>query len=167
MPEVTTLIRGRGVSYSGLIDVQGFYKMLDGWFLEHIYDKQELKNYEEVFEDGKQITLEIMPYKKMSDYAKIEIYMFIVFSHLQDTVVERDGKKKKMYKGDVSIEVDCYLTTDYENTYETKPLYYFMRTMLDKFVYKRYTSSFQKTAVADCNEIITNMKSFFNMQKVL
>ena len=69
MAEIRTLIDGKSLSYEGVFNIKELYKIIDTWFRDRGYDKQEIKNWEDVSESEKQIVLEIIPYKKVSDYA--------------------------------------------------------------------------------------------------
>lgn len=165
MAEIKTLIDGKQVVYEGLFSLKELYRAIDKWFWERGYDKQELKNFEDVTENEKQLILEILPYKKISDYAKIEIRIFMIFSKLTDVEVERNGVKAVLNKGRADFSFDCYLVTDYEHKWETRPIYYFLRTVFDKFVFRVYTAAFEKEAVKDCIEIEGEIKAFLNMNR--
>ena len=165
MAEIKTLIDGKKVVYEGLFNMKDLYRTIDKWFFEHGYDKQELKNFEDISENERQVILEILPYKKISDYARIEVRIFLIVSHLTDVEIERTGVKIKTNKGRTDFSFDCYLVTDYENKWETRPIYYFMRTIFDKFVFKVYTSKFEKEAVKDTLEVEDEIKAFLNLNR--
>ena len=165
MAEIKTLVWLKPLNYSGLIDIKGLYRTMDQWMSQNHYDKVERKNFETVMEEGKQIILELVPYKKITDYAKVEIRIYAEFLNLQETVVERNGLKHRMYKGDMHFSFDCFLITDYEAHWETKPVYFFIRTIVDKYLYRGYTKRFEAEAVSDCNEIIGEIKNFLNLER--
>ncbi|HEY9701205.1 MAG TPA: hypothetical protein V6C58_02090, partial [Allocoleopsis sp.] len=153
MAEVRTLVDGKSLSYEGVFDIRDLYKIIDSWFRDRGYDKQEIKNWEDVSESEKQVVLEIVPYKKVSDYARIDIRIFMIFSRLSEIDIERDGIRHKLNKGRAEFYFDAYLVTDYENKWETRPIYFFIKNVLDKFVYRVYTSSYDAEAIRDCTEI--------------
>ncbi len=165
MAERKTLVNQKPISYSGLLNLKELYSIIDKWLKDHHYDKVETKNFEEVFEDGKQIILELVPYKKITDYAKIVIRIYAEFTKLREEVVERSGLKHKLIKGNAFFSFDCYLETDYEGHWQTKPTYFFFRTIVDKFIFKTYTSRFEKEALNDLNELINTIKSYLNMER--
>ena len=108
MAEYNILVMDRMIEYTGLFDLPGLIKLLDRWFKERGYDKRETKNYEEVYEDHRQVTIEMLPYKKISDNVKFEMRLFMIFKNLQETEVEKDGKKVKLMKGTAQIFMDAY-----------------------------------------------------------
>jgi hypothetical protein len=165
MVEIRTLIDGKQLSYEGLFNIKELYKMIDSWFQEHGYEKNEVKNYENISESEKQVLIEVMPWKKMSDYAKSEVRIYAVFYEMTEVEVEKSGHKTRMNRGRIDFSFDAYLTTDYENKWENQPLFYFMRTIIDKWVYKVYTEKFESEVVKDCIEVEDQIKSFLNLNK--
>jgi hypothetical protein len=165
MFETKTLIWMRPLKYSGLVDLRGLYAIMDKWMAENHYNKNERRNHESVSEEGKQIILEELPWKKLSDYAKCEMRIYIEMTNLKEEVVTRNGLKHKYFHGDIFFSFDCYLVTDYEGHWESKPAYYFLRFIVDKFVYKSYTGRFEQEATSDCNEFINEIKAYLNMER--
>lgn len=166
MAEIKTLIDGRSLSYEGVFNIKELYRIIDTWFKDRGYEKQEIKNWEDVSENEKQIVIEIIPYKKISDYARIDIRIFMIFSKLSEIDVEKDSVKYKMNKGRAEFYFDSYVVTDYENKWETKPIVFFVKNVIDKFVYRMYTSSYDGEAIRDCTEIENEIRAFMNMHRL-
>jgi hypothetical protein len=165
MSEKRLIIDQLRLNYSGIFNLQELYKMIDGWLYEKGYDKYEKKNEEQVLETGRKIEVEIRPWKKTTDYAKNEIRLRIFVDNMTDIEVDRDGKKIKMHKGDIQMIFDAFLETDYEHRWENKPMYYFMRTIVDKYVFKIYTEKFVGNLTADTRDLHQRIKSFLNLYK--
>lgn len=165
MVEVKSLSFGETFGYKGLMDVKSLYKMIDKWFKDHGYDKVELNNYDEVYEDGKQLRLKLRPFKKISDYAKVEIQVEAVLSKCQEVVVTKDKVKLKLMKGDAKFKFDTFLTTDYEGSWESKPLYFFFKTIAEKFLYRSVIDQYEQQALRDKDELKREIKSFLNMER--
>ena len=165
MAEIKTLIDGRSLSYEGVFNLKDLYKIIDSWFKDRGYDKQEIKNWEDVSENEKQIVIEIIPYKKVSDYARIDIRLFMIFSKIAEIEVEKDNLKFKMNKGRAEFYFDAYVVTDYENKWESKPIFFFIKNVFDKWVYRAYTSNFDSEAIRDATEIENEIRSYLNMHR--
>ncbi|MFP4524031.1 MAG: hypothetical protein ACLFO2_01765 [Candidatus Woesearchaeota archaeon] len=165
MAEFKTLVWLKPLRYSGLLDMKGLYKTIDKWLAENHYDKVESKNFEHVEEGHRQIILELMPYKKVSDYARIDLRIYVELTNLTEEVVTKGGVKQKYYRGDAFFSFDAFLVTDYEDHWETRPAYYFIRTLVDKFVYKGYMKRFQAEGKADCMALINEIKNYLNMER--
>ena len=165
MAEIKTLIDGKSLSYEGVFNIKELYKLIDKWFKDHGYEKQEIKNWEDVSENEKQIVIEVIPYKKVSDYARIDVRIFMIFSKLTEIDLEKDGVKHHMNKGRAEFYFDAYVVTDYENKWETRAVFYFFKNIFDKFIYKVYTSNYDGEAIRDETEIENEIRSFLNMNR--
>ena len=79
--------------------------------------------------------------------------------------IEKENIRHKMNKGRAEFYFDAYIVTDYENKWETRALFYFIKNIFDKFIYKVYTSSYDGEAIRDCTEIENEIRSFLNMNR--
>ncbi len=165
MAEIKTLIDGKSISYEGVFNLRELYRTIDKWFKDHGYEKQEIKNWEDISESEKQIVLEIIPYKKVSDYARIDIRIFMIFSKMTEIEVEKDAIKVKLNKGRAEFYFDAYVVTDYENKWETRPIFYFVKNIFDKFIYKVYTSGYDTEAIRDATDVENEIRSYLNMNR--
>ncbi len=164
--EVRAITFGEGLDYRGLIDVQDLYKLIDKWFKEHRYDKREIWNFEEVYEDGKQITLKLQPFRRISDYVRIEIRLTVTLKKLTEVIIEKKELKIKTMKGEAHFVFDTFIITDYEGHWETRPMYYFMKVLAEKFLYKSYVDSFEDVLVKDKEDLKHEIRKFLNIQRI-
>jgi hypothetical protein len=107
-----------------------------------------------------------MPWRKISDYEKIEIRLFMIFKHLKETEVKYGETMKRVFEGDAIISMDCYLSTDYENKMQMKPGLFVFRTLIDKFVHKHYISEAETWAKKDAFDLEREIKAWLGMQKL-
>lgn len=165
MVEKRKVIDELKLSYEGLFDAKELYWMIDYWVIEKGYDKKELKNVERITPTGKYVEVWIMPWRKITDYAKYEIKMRMRMFNVTDVVVERGGVKLKLNKGKIDFIFDGYLITDYEGRWEQKPLFYFLRAVFDKYIFKMHTMAFEDGLVDDINHLHMTIKSFLNLYR--
>ena len=163
MAEKRIVYQDKFVSFEGLFNLRELFRTICRWFSERGYDMWENKNYEEVYEEGKKIIFELIPYKKVSDYYKLEIRIFVVFENLKEVEVELRGVKQKLLKGRADFTFDAILVTDYENRWEGRPSYYFYRAIVDKFIYKSYTDKYEQMLIKDAREVQEEIKAYLNM----
>jgi hypothetical protein len=163
MPEKKIVYQDKFISFEGLFSLKDLFRMIVRWFNEHGYDMFENKNYEEVYEDGKKVIFELIPYKKVSDYYKLEIRVFAVFESLKEVEVELNGVKQRLLKGRANFTFDATLVTDYEGRWESRPTYYFYRTLIDKFIYRSYTDKYGAGLIKDAQEVQEEIKAYLNM----
>ena len=86
------------VEYEGLFDVNDFFMLIEDWFKDNGYQKNEIKHVERVKEKGKFIEYEIMPFKELNDYTRSEIYIRLIIKDLVETKIKRKDKELKINK---------------------------------------------------------------------
>lgn len=165
MAEQKLVVEGLELSYEGLFDVKELYKTVDDYLKETAYDKVEKINAEYVKPEGKYIELTLEPNKKISDYVQYRIRMRVYITNLKDVEVEKDGKKQKLNHGKVYIRFDAILETDYEHRWEQRPLFFFLRVLVDKYVYKFYTGKYEGDLKTDLTNLHTRIKAFLNLYR--
>ncbi|MFH1439080.1 MAG: hypothetical protein ABIG89_00820 [Candidatus Woesearchaeota archaeon] len=153
------------LNYQGLFNLNEMYHMIDKWLREKGYDKYERKNFEHIYKDGKQVEVEIEPWKKFTDYAKCSIKMNILCTEVKDVVVNVDGKRAKMNQGKMLITFMGFMETDYENRWEQKAILYFLRTIFDLWIYKVNTDKFEAFVAEDTNHLYQTIKSYLNLHR--
>jgi hypothetical protein len=163
MAEKKIVFRDKGLSFQGLFDMKGLFKTIVKWCDDHGYDMFENKNYEEIFEQDKKIIFELLPYRKITDYHKFEIKIFAVCESLKEADVELKGIKYKLINGNISFMLDATMITDYEGRWESRPQYFFFRTLIDKFIYKSHTKEYESDLVKEVNELEEEIKAYLNM----
>ncbi len=153
------------IAYKGLFDLTELYKLIDFYFMEKGYTKHELKNYETVMPSGKTLHIEKEPYKKITDYAKYIIKTYIDGQDIQDVEVEKDGVILKMNQGEVKVAIIGTMETDYEKRWEAKPIFFFLRGLFDRFVFRVHTYKFEVGCVEECNQLAAQIKGFLNLYR--
>jgi hypothetical protein len=154
-----------GISYKGLFSVKELYRMIDFWFMEKGYTKHELRVDEDVSENGKKIYMCKDPYRKISDYIKYVIRTEIECDNVIEVDVEKDGRTVRMNQGECAIFITGYLTTDYEKKWEKNALFYFIRGLFDKYVWKHHNYRGESGLIDECNHLATQVKAFLNLYR--
>jgi hypothetical protein len=165
MSEKKLVIDQLRLNYSGLFNLGDLFKTIDGWFFEKGYDRHEKKNEEQILPSGRFVEIELRPWKKTTDYAKNEIRFRLFVKDMKDVEVEKDGSKVKLQQGDIHMVFDAFLETDYEHRWESKPMFYFLRTLFDKFIFRVYTDKFEGVLVNDTHDLYNRVKSFLNLYR--
>jgi hypothetical protein len=153
------------ITYEGLFDATNLYQMIDSWLHNKGFDKREMKNNEIVKPEGKYVLLELQPWKKITDYARLVIKVDLRMFDVKDVEIEKDHQKLKLNKGRVVIALWGFLDTDYENRWEEKPVYFFLRALKDKFVYKEYMDQYEDILIKLVEELNIELKSYLNLYR--
>lgn len=165
MVEREPLVENYRIQYDGLFSVKDLYALIDEYFEEKGYDKREKKNIERVSQEGKFIEIEFEPWKKITDYAQSIIKVRLQMRDVKEVVVEKDGVKVKLNQGSVNVVMGAILQTDYENKWESKAMFFFLRVLFDKYVFGSYTAEYKAEIINDFNQLIYQIKSFLNLYR--
>ena len=87
------------------------------------------------------------------------------FVNIKDVEVEKEGVKLKLQQGRAMMIFDGYLDSDYENRWDAKPVFFFIRTIFDKYIFKHYFSKFEKWLVNDINDLHSRVQRFLNIYR--
>ncbi|NIA03731.1 MAG: hypothetical protein GWP09_00080 [Nitrospiraceae bacterium] len=154
------------VSFNGLFSINDLYKLMDKWFKDNSYSKDEKVAREKVEENGRYIYLLEQPYKKISDYIKIMIWIEIEMKNIIDVEVSIGNEKKLMNRGEVSLAFMGFVVTDYEAKWEAKPTTFVMRTIFDRFIFKTMLSKAEDTVKKDISQLMKEIKAFLNINNI-
>ena len=165
MSEKALIIDQMKMTYEGIFDMNGLWRLIHSWFYEKGYDFWPHKNYEQVMPTGKEIEIEVLPWKKTTEYFKNIIRIRIKATEVKDVEIELRGKKMKMNQGKIRIVFDAYLESDYENYWEEKPVFFLIRTIFDKYVFKSTYNKFEKWLVNDAYDIHGRIQRFLNLYR--
>jgi len=165
MAEKRIVFSSKVINYEGLFSAREVYMIVDSLSNQKGYDKVELLNSEQVHAKGKDLVILLEPYKKVTDYAKNLMWIRMIMENVENVDIEKDGKTVKMNKGKVTIIIQGFLHTDYEQRWEQKPWWVFIRTIFDKFIYKIYTDRFDAALSADCMDVHNQLKAYLNLQR--
>jgi len=123
------------LEHSGAFDFAELYGFMHTWLKDNLYGVNEERYSEKVSGTGRDISFEWKATRYLSDYFKIEHIIRIEVTGLTDVEVEIDGKRKKMNKGKIAMEIKGILVKDPKNTFnETNPVYKFLRESYDKYI---------------------------------
>ncbi len=165
MSEIYTLIDEKPIVYKGIFKLDDLFQLIDNFFKERGYERREIQNVEERYRDGDSITFEFFNYKKIDDYSKKKIRIYGVLTDLKEKRVKIDDIKQKVIKGEVKLYFDAYIESDYKTKWEGHAFFYFLRTIVDKYIRKTISSKAKDEVVADTNKLIDEIKSFLKMSR--
>ncbi|MBI2547878.1 hypothetical protein HYW21_00865 [Candidatus Woesearchaeota archaeon] len=165
MAERRIVVDRMKLGYKGLFDARELYAYIDRWYRQMGYTKQELRNYEHVYPEGKQIEVVYEPYRKITDFHKFVIRVELIMNNVKEVIVQREQHKAKLNQGHVEIIITGYMETDYEHRWEGKPYYYFIRALYDQFIYKVKFDRFEGGLVEEINELYGQLKAFLNLYR--
>ncbi len=166
MVEKKFVVDGMQLSYEGPFDIIEFYKKVEEWISAKGKEKEIKKKVEHVEPRGKNIEWFLEIWEDVTDYARTIVRMRALFKDVTEVKIKKDQKRRKLNKGNVLITFDGILETDIEGRWQQKPLFYFARALVDKFIYKFHMNKIQDKLAADVNDLNDTLTDFFNSYKV-
>ena len=151
------------VENSGLCDFKGFYSYAHSWLKEENFDVEEEKYSESIAGNARNINFEWKAAKTLSDYFKHEIKLKFAVRDLTDVEVEIDGKKKKMNKGKILVEIKGTLIRDPESKWDITPWYRFLRDTYNKYIVPGRVQSHKDNLISDVITLKEELKAYLEL----
>jgi hypothetical protein len=166
MAEQEFVLDKERIEYEGIFSVAGLYRLIDEWLLDKGYYRKEPMHTESAKPEGKFVEIQLVPEREISDYAKSILRIRIQLSGIKDVVIEgTDGSKQRQNQGKVLVTLSGVLETDYEGKWEGKPMFLFIRTIYDKYLYKPLTGGFQAIVRTDADHLKNAIAGFLNLHR--
>ncbi|MCX6747981.1 MAG: hypothetical protein NT076_00080 [Candidatus Pacearchaeota archaeon] len=163
MVEKDVVFSGK-VRHLGIFDFKEFYRFCYMWFVDKEYWITE-KNYtEKITPRGKEIEIEWVAMRKISDYFRFYIKSNWRIIGMKEVEVEKDGKKETLDKGDVEIRVQTILEKDYEHRWEGNAFYKFLRTMYDRYLIRGRIDDYESRIFGEVEEFLAQAKAFLALE---
>ena len=162
--EKKNIVDHKNLHYKGLFNITELYKLIDNWFMNKGYTKHDIQQEETVEEDGKRIYVKKEPVKRLTDYIEYVIRCEIECDKIKEVEHEKDGKRIILNQGDCGIILTGFLVTDYQYKWEKQSIFYFLRGVIDKYVW-RVVDRKEDGLVDDCNDLIAQVRGFLNLHR--
>lgn len=152
------------LDHSGIFNFSDLYSFMHAWLKDNLYGVNEEKYGEKLSGNSRDIGFEWKAIRRISDYFKIEHTIRVDVSGLTDVEVEIDGKKKKMNKGKIAMEIKGVIIKDPKNTWdETNPVYKFLRELYDKYLIPNRITAMENKIEGDVRAFKDEVKAFLEL----
>jgi hypothetical protein len=148
---------------TGYWNYDGLYKMTYNWLKDAGYGLSETLYNEKLQGNGKEIVIKWEAKKKVTDYFARKITLDWHILGLNDAEVEIDGKKIKTNKGELEIAFRGIIIKDYEERWEDKPLWKFLRGIYEKYIIRETVDEFEGDMEDDVKGMIADTKAFLRI----
>ncbi len=145
--EKNLVINGRELKYSGIFRPDELFAAINQALRERGYERREKKTEETVTVAGRRTLIELRPYKEKTSYVALMLKIRIVLEKVTETVQVHPRQatsgqdrpshspKEKFQQGDILLIFDAWSLTDYEARWGMKPWAYFLKGLINKFIY--------------------------------
>ena len=153
------------IKSTGIFSFKDFYKFCYVWFIdEGGFDVAEEKYKEKLSGNSKNIEIEWLASKKITDYFKFEIKVDYKIENLTDVEVTKDGVKSKTNKGGVEVGVKGVLVRDYDGKFDKDAFRKFLRGVYEKYIIAARRMQFENNLVGLCNEFLEQAKAYLDLE---
>ncbi|HZX44792.1 MAG TPA: hypothetical protein VFF28_03860 [Candidatus Nanoarchaeia archaeon] len=165
MSEIKIVVDHLRLSYTGTMQVKELFKIINRWSFERQLQKKEDRDHEYNEPDGKHIEYEISHWKKISDYIKYIFKVRAIFKGIKKVEITMGKRKIKADHGTVTFFFDGFVEYDYEHRWDERPMFVFLRSIYDKFIYRPYSDRFDDRLVKEVNDLKNELETFLNMYR--
>ncbi len=163
------------IEYAGYFSMAEIFRLLDKYYRQKGYDKKIIFDEEYQTPTGKYIHVKTTPYKKVDDYIRVQMRIWIYAHDLKEVEIEVDGKKIKTDHGKLTMIFDCEMQTDFRDAWVVKDpktgspraLYFLVQTMMEKFMYKKRMEHWEGVIANTLIGAKTEVASYLNLCKYL
>lgn len=153
-------------TYSGPFLVEDFYSEVENWIREKGFEKEPKKKMEHVTKSGKKIEWVVEAHRELDDLHHSVVVMRALMDNVKEIIIRKEGKKVRLNSGDVMITLDAFIQSHLHGSFfQVKPIYYFVRTLIDKFIYQYWSFRWDGAVNSDAKDLFKRITSFFNLQK--
>lgn len=163
MVERQEIIREK-VLHSGFGSLKDTYLFAHDWFKADGFLVVETKYEEKLSGDAKEINIEWVASKDLSDYFRMNIIVKWKILAMTEVEVEVDGKRKKMNKfAELSFDIKGLLEKDYRNDWNTNAMQNFFKSVYNKYVIPKETMDKERAIVMTVQEFKEALKAFIDL----
>ena len=152
------------IKQKGFFIFAGLYDFAYEWFKDQGYKISEDEYTEKLSAAGKEVIITWTGKRKISDYFMNVIELKWHILGMTDAEVERDGKKLKANKGEVKITFRADLVRDYEERWEDKPLWKFLRGFYDRYIIRVTMKDYEDRLEDKTIEFINQVKAYLTFE---
>ena len=105
------------IEYQGLFNMKEVFRLLDKYFRQRGYDKKIVFDEEYDTPTGKYVHVKFTPYKKVDDYIRVMMRIWIYGHDIIEVEKELEGKKILTNRGKLTIIFDSQMMTDYRDNW--------------------------------------------------
>ncbi len=164
MAEKDTIFSSK-IKYNGIIDFASFYKFCYDWLTEEVQlDVVEGKYAEKISGDSKNIDIEWVGSRKMTDYFKFDVKINFQVIGLTKLEIVQEGKKIKTNKGSVEVKIKGVIIRDYQGKFETNATRKFFRSIYEKWVIPSRIEQYENKIVGECDEFLSQAKAYLDIE---
>lgn len=164
MAEKDTIFESKMKS-DGVFDFKGFYAFCYKWLSEETnLDVEEEKYIEKLKGDKKDVDIEWVGERKLTDYFKFEMKVKLETRNLAEVEIKQGNQKISTNKGSVEMKIKGILIRDYQGKFEKTGFLKFLRGIYEKWIIKSRVEEFEDKIFGNCDEFLEQAKAWLDLE---
>ena len=159
MVEVSPVFDGK-VVHAGIFEFREMYRFLYEWFRQFEYLVQEKKYSEKIKADGKEVDIEWICLRKISEDYRFRMRVLIRIIKLVTVEVQEGGVSVKRDKGDIEVKFYSYIERDWQNRWDQHPITKFLRGFYERYMLRGRMEFFEDKLKDEVDETMSQLKAF-------
>jgi hypothetical protein len=165
MSEKKQVLYDLRLSYSGPFLTEEFYADIDKWIDERGFEKEPKKKMEHITKEGKKMEYLIEIQSHLDSLHHGLIVLRVLFDNVKESAIKKNGRKIRIDNGDILVHIDGFVQSHIHGSFwQVKPVYYFMRTLVDKYIYNFWSDKWDGKVNSDGKELYKRIRSFFEIE---
>lgn len=143
------------LKYDGIFDLDALYRRCVKWFHEYGFE------FEETAYKGKadEIELKWAPWMKVNDYIMYKLALNFHILEYKDINVVKDGRKVKLTKARMRVEISMGLETDYSKRFGGNKFAQQIKKFYERFILKKEMEAYYE------DQLYYYMHKLYNVMK--
>jgi hypothetical protein len=164
MVEKDTIFKS-SLKYNGIFKFSDFYQFCYDWLNEETgLIVAEEKYIEKIKGSVKDIKVEWVGTRKLTDYFKFKMKVKFELINLEKVEIIQKGKKIKTNNGEVKVIVKGILIKDYDGKFERTATLKFLRSIYEKWIITSRVEEFEDKIAGDCDEFLEQAKAWLSLE---
>ncbi len=147
----------RSIFHKGIYDLSNIISISNSYLKQLKYDITDKKHEEKTKSSGREVKLDWIAEKKVSEYVKYIIELTILVKDQIDILFG----KKKLQKGRMEVLIKAYMDKNYKATFKDSKLSEALRRIYDKFIAKKTLDDYEDALKDESNELARLVKEQF------
>lgn len=154
------------LKHVGIFKFQDFYKFCYDWLVDETQlDVTEEKYVEAIKGDAKEVTIEWVGVRKVTDYFKFEIKVkWLILGMREVEVTDQRGNKIKTNQASVEMKITGTLIRDYRGKFEDTGFKKFLRGIYEKWVIASRIEQYEEKLFGDADEFSNEVKAWLALE---
>jgi hypothetical protein len=152
------------VKHVGIFDFKNTYNFIYEWLRNNEYFVEEKAYTEKITPTGKELEIEWVAFRKISDYFRFVLKFRWLILGMTDVEVNKDGVKVKMNKGSFEVKIIAYLEKDYENRWIATAFSKFLRGLYDKYIIKSRIQQYEDKVAGELTDLVAQIKAYLALE---